>query len=151
MSKGFKLGKNYKKPYNYYPKDNIELEQIIARLIEERGNEADLNDIDTSQMVDMSYIFYCTDFDGDISKWDMSKVVNTTGMFYRSKFSGKNGDISNWDVHNLKSISYMFYKSHFNGDISKWVVPVIPIINSTKAFSGSPLEDHEPQWYKNLL
>lgn len=150
MSKRFKLGKNYKKPYNYYPKTTEELEQIIAHLIEERGNKADLNDIDTSQITDMSYLFYHSNFDGDISGWDMSNVDRATAMFYRAKFTGKNGDISNWDVHNLKSISYMFYKSGFDGDISKWVVPSIQIINSIKPFSNSPLDGNEPQWYKNL-
>jgi len=145
----FKLNRNYKKPYNYYPKNNVELEQIIGDLIEKRGIEANLNDIDTSKITDMSYLFYHSDFDGDISGWDMSNVVNATAMFYRAKFTGKNGDISNWDVHNFKSISYMFYKSGFNCDISKWDITSIPVINSIKTFYGTPLDDNEPQWYKN--
>jgi len=40
-------------------------------------------------------------------------------MFYRSQF---NGDISNWDVSNVTDMKQMFYRSQFNGDISKWDV-----------------------------
>ena len=34
--------------YNYHPKTRDELIELINELIEERGNKADLNDIDTS-------------------------------------------------------------------------------------------------------
>ena len=40
-------------------------------------------------------------------------------MFYNSSF---NGDISKWDVSKVTSINYMFHGSKFNGDISMWVV-----------------------------
>ena len=33
--------------YNYHPKTRDELEKLIYKLIKERGNEADLNVIDT--------------------------------------------------------------------------------------------------------
>ena len=117
----FKLNKNYKKPYNYHPKTIAELTILLGDLLEERGNNANLNDIDTSQITDMSYLFYHNNFDGDISKWDVSNVKNMSFMFCRSKFTGKNGDISRWDVSNVKDMGGMFYKSNFNEDImSKW-------------------------------
>jgi surface protein len=40
-------------------------------------------------------------------------------MFYHSNF---NSDISKWDVSNAKNMSYMFAFSQFNGDISDWDV-----------------------------
>ena len=40
-------------------------------------------------------------------------------MFYESQF---NGDISNWDVSNVTDMTWMFRDSQFNGDISKWDV-----------------------------
>jgi len=40
-------------------------------------------------------------------------------MFNGSEF---NGDISRWDVSNVKNMRGMFNRSHFNGDISDWVV-----------------------------
>ena len=72
--------------YNYHPKTRDELEVLVNKLIKERGNDADLNDIDTSE------------------------ITNMSGLFYRSKF---NGDISNWDVSNVKNMGYMFYMSNF--------------------------------------
>ena len=140
----FKLNKNYKKPYNYFPKNKEQLKTLIGKLICERGVNANLNDIDTSYITDMSYLFWCSDFNGDISKWDVSKVTNMKGMFMRSKFNGdiskwdvshvtytqcmfydslftaKNGDISGWDVSNIEDMSFMFDCSKFYGDLSKW-------------------------------
>ena len=55
--------------YNYHPKTKKELKKLINQLIEERGNEGDFNDIDTSEITDMSYLFYYIDkFNGDITK-----------------------------------------------------------------------------------
>ena len=67
--------------YNYHPKDKDELEELIDKLINERGNDADLNDIDTSEITDMSELFYKSDFNGDISEWDVSNVENMNSMF----------------------------------------------------------------------
>ena len=46
----------------------------------------------------MSGMFYDSQFNGDISKWDVSNVTNMSVMFSDSQF---NGDISNWDVSNV--------------------------------------------------
>ena len=67
--------------HNYHPKTIDELEELVDKLIEERGNKADLNDIDTSEITDMSYLFYYSDFNGDISKWNVNNVENMHNMF----------------------------------------------------------------------
>ena len=41
----------------------------------------DLNDIDVSAIIDMSGLFSWTDFNGDISNWDVSKVKYKIDMF----------------------------------------------------------------------
>ena len=46
---------NERPKYNYHPKTNGELKNLIKQLIKERGNEGDFNDIDTSEITDMSY------------------------------------------------------------------------------------------------
>ena len=102
------------------PKNKVELKKIIEETIKEQGNNCDLNFIDTSKITDMSYLFYNTKFNGDISKWNVSSVEDMTGMFYESKF---NSDISKWNVSNVKDMSDMFDKS--------------------------PLEGNEPDWYKD--
>ena len=103
--------------YNYFPKNIKELETIVDKLINERGNNADLNDIYTGYITDMSCLFENTTFNGDISKWDVSKVIDMEAMFFGSNF---NGDISKWNVSKVKNTKEMFKNSLFNGDISTW-------------------------------
>jgi len=104
------------------PKTKDELVHIIENAIKNHGKFCDLNFIDTSKITDMSLLFstqHHLDFNGDISKWDVSKVTNMDGMFFGSSFSG---DISKWDVSKVTNMEDMFYSSRFNGDISKWNV-----------------------------
>ena len=106
--------------YNYHPKTKDELKELVNQLINERGKDTDLNDIDTSEITDMSYMFKQSYFNGDISNWDVSNVTDMESMFYESKFTGENGDISKWDVSNVKDMSYMFDKSPLEKNPPKW-------------------------------
>ena len=103
--------------YNYHPKTNNELKELVDKLIKERGDDADLNDIDTSKITDMSQLFFKSKFNGNISEWDVSKVEDMSSMFSYSEF---NGDISNWDVSNVKYMRGMFYKSPLEKNPPKW-------------------------------
>ena len=52
----------------------------------------------------------------------IKELINDTDMsmmFSRSQF---NGDISRWNVGNVIDMSWMFSESQFNGDISQWNV-----------------------------
>ena len=69
----------------------------------------------------MSHMFESSVFNGDISDWNVSRVVDMDMMFAKSKFSG---DLSKWDVSNVLWWSRTFYES--------------------------PLEGKEPEWYKRL-
>ena len=134
------------KSYNYQPKTKVELKELIDKLIKERGNKADLNDIDTSEITNMYALFNKSEFNGDISNWNVSNVKDMSSMFQYSKF---NGDISNWDVSNVKYMGYMFAYSEFtgkNGDISEWDVGNVK--NMYHMFYQSPLEKNPPKWYK---
>ena len=131
--------------YNYHPKTYKELKELVDKLIEERGDDADLNDIDTSEITDMSYMFNGSNFDGDISEWDVSNVKYMSYMLSNSSFTGENGDISNWDVSNVEDMDYMFYYSEFNGDISNWDVKKVKTMKDI--FNLSPLEKNTPKWY----
>ena len=160
--------------YTYQPKDRDELKELIDKLIEKRGNNADLNDINTSEITDMYDLFTFSNsrFNGDISEWDVSNVKDMSQMFMGSDFTGKNGDISNWDVSNVEDMSCMFQHSKFNGDISKWDVSNVENMNNmfqdskftmkngdisnwnihklkdmSWMFANSPLEKNPPKWY----
>ena len=116
------VSKHSSKVYKYQPNNRDELKDLINKLIKERGNKADLNDIDTSDITDMCGLFVDSNFNGDISKWDVSNVTNISYMFDSSKFTGKNGDLSKLDVSNVKDMSSMF--------------------------KGCPLQNNPPTWYK---
>ena len=107
--------------YKYFPETKEELQDIITQRVKEEGNEVDLNDIDVSNITDMSELFQLSDFNGDISKWDVSNVKNMRYMFWECvKF---NKDISNWDVSNVKYMRCMFSGCEsFNQSISNWDV-----------------------------
>ena len=82
--------------YKYLPETKEELKDIIKKRIEQEGPEVNLNDIDVSNIKDMSYLFFNSNFNGDISQWDVSNVTDMSYMFTGChKF---NGDISKWDV-----------------------------------------------------
>ena len=69
--------------YNYFPTSKKQLRQIIINLLNERGKDADMNDIDVSNITDMSNLFDGLDpHNIDISKWDVSFVTNMMSMFF---------------------------------------------------------------------
>lgn len=108
----------------FSPKTKEELIKIIEDEIEKNGLNCSLNHINTSKITDMSYLFASSLFNGDISKWDVSRVTNMRRMFSYSHFTGENGGISKWDVSRVKDMYEMFENSDFNSDVSDWVADV---------------------------
>jgi len=89
----------------------------------------------------MLEMFEQSSFDGDISKWNVSKVENMAYMFAHSNF---NKPIGNWDVSNVKTMGFMFYDARkFNKDISKWNIYAYV---SDLMFSDCPIkEEYKPE------
>ena len=110
---------DYNIKHKYFPKTKNELKDLVNKLIKKRGNEADLNDIDTSKITDMSYLFAGSDFNGDISEWDVSNVTNMYYMFNRCRFFNK--PLNNWNVNKVRDMSGMFDKAtEFNQPLNNW-------------------------------
>ena len=127
-----------KNKYNYFPKTREELQDIILRRIKEEGNEVDLNDIDVSKITDMFSLFKETEFNGNISNWNVSNVTNMSFMFYDCK--SFNQDISEWDVSNVTKMVGMFRGCEaFNSDISNWNVSNVKFIY--QIFYRCPIEE----------
>ena len=103
----------------YKPKTKDELKKLIDKLIKERGLDANLNDIDTSEIEDMSWLFFQSKFNGDISRWNVSRVEDMNHMFKESQF---NQNIERWDVSKVENMTGMFANSQFNQNISRWDV-----------------------------
>merc|ERR1711959_309559 len=80
---------------------------------------------DVSNVADMSYMFsFNSHFNGDLSKWDVSKVKNMGSMFFAQLDGSKfNGDLSKWDVSSVTDMRSMFdgaFASVFPGPHRKW-------------------------------
>jgi len=138
--------------YKYKPKTKEELVEAIKKEIYEiQGTsdnpnwQADLNCIDTNNITDMSDLFSkeygLEEFNGDISKWNVSNVKDMEGMFANSQFDQ---DISNWNVSNVEDMKWMFYYSEFNKDISKWNVSNVK--NMEGMFLGSKFNGDISNW-----
>ena len=142
-----KIGKNLSEwsSSSCQPKTKNELDRLICERIREQGVNCDLNDIDVSQIIDMSYLFYGSKFNGDISKWDMSNVTDMTCMFFYSFFNQPIGD---WDISKVKSMRSMFYDSDFNQDISKWQIS--KDCNTNDMFKNCPIKsEYKPKTLQN--
>ena len=66
ISEKLVINKNKTQNYKYFPKTKKELREIIEQRIEQEGNKADLNNIDTSKITDMSSLFEDTDFNATL-------------------------------------------------------------------------------------
>ena len=130
------------------------LKKLIERIIEKRGPECSLNDIDVSNQKKMCYekneiygVFYNSSFNGDVSGWDVSSVEDMWSMFFDAE--SFNQDISGWNVSNVKDMSWMFSGAKsFNQDISRWDVSNVERMYGM--FDYTPLEKNNklPKWYK---
>ena len=158
-----KSNKQSNNNYKYFPQDKNELKDIILQRIEAEGNKVDLNDIDVSEITDMSNLFGGTNFNGDISSWDVSNVKNMCVMFYGCESFNQdisswdvsnvtdmrymfgwcedfNQDISSWDVSNVNNMSFMFYNCEsFNQNISKW--NVLNVTDASNMFNNCPIQE----------
>lgn len=126
--------------------DKKHLKQLIEEEIKLNGYNCDLNFIDISDITDISDLFSSllssfSEFNGDISQWNTSNVVNMSRIFYKSKF---NGDISKWNTSNVKYMPAVFSHSKFNKDISKWDTSNVVTMNDM--FSKSQFNGDISDW-----
>ena len=138
--------------YSCQPKTKEELQEIIIKRIENKGNECDLNDIDVSKIDDMSCLFDAdtecdgndifNNFNGEISLWNVSNVEDMNNMF--NGCLNFNCDISDLDVSNVTNMNGMFKDCvKFNGDkLYKWNVS--NVMSMDNAFWNCP---KIPKWY----
>ena len=114
-------GKKHKKGYK--PKYRNDLKELLKRMIKVRGDEGNFNDIDTSDIASMQFLFnYNSTFNGDITGWNVSSVISMDNMFLGA--TSFNQPIGNWEFPNVTDMSDMFYDaSSFNQPIGNWKFP----------------------------
>ena len=135
------LNKNtFKGPkYKYFPKDKYELADLVKKLIKERGDHTDLNDIDVSAIKDFyinrdgNGIFADSGAENiDISKWDVSNAEDLSGLFAFCK-TLKSVDLSSWDISSCLYLKEMFAccdNLKATGDLSRWNTGNVTVMDS---------------------
>ena len=89
-------------------------------------NEEDVTKVVTTKVTNMFELFFIatettTDFNQDISSWDVSNVTDMGFMFANA--TAFNQPTGNWDVSNVTHMKQMFYNAaSFNQPIGDWDV-----------------------------
>lgn len=84
-----------------------------------------INDWVMSGITDISYMFYTTLFNQDVSNWDVSNVTNMESTFDTTLF---NQPLSGWNVSNVTNMNGMFEVSPFNQPIGNWDVSNVTVM-----------------------
>ena len=116
---------------NFYSSNNLFITSYIVNMKEMfKGCSSflinNIEDWDTSNVYDMSYMFYeCSKITllPNLSKWNTSNVEDINNMFSKCSYISNLPDISRWNTSKIKNMSYLFYECHnlkFLPDISKW-------------------------------
>ena len=144
-----------KQVYTVTPTSKEELVAAIKSAIDKNGNNCSLNHIDISKLDELDNLFAdklhgeetydLENFDGDISKWNVSNITSMKNLFWCSKYSGKYGDISDWDVSSVEDMSGLFNNSHYNGDISDWNVSSVENMDCMFWGIGNEAENFDPE------
>ena len=138
--------------YTCHPKDKFELREILEKRLA-KDKDADLNDIDVSQITDMGMFDNYKGLFGsldphniDISNWDVSKVKDTSFIFCGCE--NFNANLSNWDVSNVIEMAFMFHNcKNFTGKgLENWNVN--KVIDMDFMFDDCTSLKNKPSWYK---
>ena len=90
---------------------------------------------DLSKAGNMSFAFQlASQFNGDISNWDVSSVKNMRGMFWGANALDR--DLSNWNTAIVTDMAFMFFGATlFDSDLTNWNVESVTLMSSM--FSGT--------------
>ena len=81
--------------------------------------DIDITGLDISKIWTLAEAFSDTDFNQDISSWDVSNVKDMNGMFRDNKRFKQ--DLSNWDISKLDNVLFMFKGSLITmDDLKSW-------------------------------
>ena len=118
MKQTFYNARDFNQNINNWDVGSVTNFESIFRSAEDFNQPLNNWNINTGSNVNMKQMFMSSDFNKDISSWDVSKVTNMQETFKSTPFDQ---DISSWNVSSLKNASSMFrYATAFNQDIGSW-------------------------------
>lgn len=105
---------------SYKFKDSSELHDAIGMYHEIYSKNSNKDIFEGYEIADK----YILEKYGDPEKWDTSNVTDMSNLFYEiyEPIDFSNYDISNWDTSNVTNMSRMFKEGVIHYDISKWNV-----------------------------
>ena len=92
---------------SYKVKDARELYTILTNLVKYVSPKANANWIDLSNLTRLPT--FPERFDGDISRWNTHTIKDMSHLFSRRDHIPGHSDITKWDVSNVININNMFY------------------------------------------
>ena len=114
----------------------VNLRAMFSRAGNNLGNLT-LSHWDVSNVTNFRDVFLTTNFNGDISAWDVGSGIDFRSMFNNN--SSFNQDIGSWDMSSATNISTMLRNTPFDQDISGWditnVTDMTNFMHANTAFS----------------
>ncbi|MEW4925009.1 BspA family leucine-rich repeat surface protein [Algibacter sp. 2305UL17-15] len=108
---------------------------------------ADISTWDVSSVINMHWMFVNSGFNQPIGDWDVSSVTNMNSLFYGTGFNQTIGD---WDVSNVTDMVGMFEKSGFNQPIGNWdvssVTSMLVMFKDANSFSTANYDNLLINW-----
>ena len=105
--------------------DTSKVKNMFSMFANSEFTQLDLNSWDTSNVEDMSFMFYKITMipSLDLNKWNTSKVKDMRGMFHHTS-NLKELNIQDWNTSNVEDMSDMFdYSAELTKlDLNKWNV-----------------------------
>jgi surface protein len=105
----------------------------MADLLRNSNFNQNISGWDVSNVTTMRRMFQLNnDFDQNIENWNVSKVTNMYEMFSGATF---NQNLNSWDVSNVTNMEFMFAGSNFNRPLNNWNVKNVTSMRSMFALS----------------
>ena len=111
------------------PLDDNNIHYHVSNYLSGEIGYSPIGDWDVSGVTDMYRLFKWTNFNEDISNWNVENVKNMDEMFYGAQEF--NQDISGWNVSSVTSMTSMFdYAKKFNQYIGGWDTSNVTYMNN---------------------
>jgi len=101
------------------PKITVNTKKELKDIINNSPKTADLNHLDVSQITNLDRLFINTDFQGNISEWNVENVTSAGRAF--DGCVNFNSNLSKWKPKKLRFAEYMFVGCEsFNSDLTNF-------------------------------